>query len=185
MNKNRLEAFSDGVIAIIITIMVLELKVPHEPTFAALSELAPVFLGYVNFYLRWHLLEQPSSPVADGQTGQRTDPVGESASVVLVVVDSVRNRVERREGGFAELPMAVYGFDSMDGGIRILHFGTSDDLASPGRSTLACESAMRNFKRYRFADWISVTIIWCVFNRSVSLRLYAAVAMRQFIQPSN
>ena len=47
MNKNRLEAFSDGVIAIIITIMVLELKVPHEPTFAALSELAPVFFSYV------------------------------------------------------------------------------------------------------------------------------------------
>ena len=37
MNKNRLEAFSDGVIAIIITIMVLELKVPHEATFAALA----------------------------------------------------------------------------------------------------------------------------------------------------
>ena len=38
MGKGRLEAFSDGVIAIIITIMVLELKVPHEPTLAALSE---------------------------------------------------------------------------------------------------------------------------------------------------
>jgi uncharacterized membrane protein len=47
MNKNRLEAFSDGVIAIIITIMVLELKVPHGATWGALSELGPVFLSYV------------------------------------------------------------------------------------------------------------------------------------------
>jgi uncharacterized membrane protein len=47
MNKGRLEAFSDGVIAIILTIMVLELKVPHEPTIAALRPLAPVFLSYV------------------------------------------------------------------------------------------------------------------------------------------
>jgi uncharacterized membrane protein len=47
VEKDRLAAFSDGVIAIIITIMVLELKPPHEPTFAALARLAPVFFSYV------------------------------------------------------------------------------------------------------------------------------------------
>ena len=47
MGKNRLEAFSDGVLAIIITIMVLELKVPHGDTAAALQALLPVFLSYV------------------------------------------------------------------------------------------------------------------------------------------
>jgi len=47
MEKNRLEAFSDGVIAIIITIMVLELKVPHGHDFAAIKPLLPVFLSYV------------------------------------------------------------------------------------------------------------------------------------------
>ena len=47
MGKSRIEAFSDGVIAIIITIMVLELKVPHGATFNALLPLAPVFLSYV------------------------------------------------------------------------------------------------------------------------------------------
>jgi uncharacterized membrane protein len=47
MEKNRIEAFSDGVIAIIITIMVLELKVPHGAEFAALAPLLPVFLSYV------------------------------------------------------------------------------------------------------------------------------------------
>jgi uncharacterized membrane protein len=47
MGKQRLEAFSDGVIAIIITIMVLELKVPHEASIQALVPVAPVFLSYV------------------------------------------------------------------------------------------------------------------------------------------
>ena len=47
MGKNRLEAFSDGVLAIIITIMVLELKVPNGVQLAALIPLLPVFLSYV------------------------------------------------------------------------------------------------------------------------------------------
>ena len=47
MNKGRLEAFSDGVIAVIITIMVLELKVPHDADPKALLPLIPVFLSYV------------------------------------------------------------------------------------------------------------------------------------------
>ncbi|HPK09308.1 MAG TPA: TMEM175 family protein [Saprospiraceae bacterium] len=47
MNKGRLEAFSDGVMAIIITIMVLEIKVPHGDSFSDLKPLIPVFLSYV------------------------------------------------------------------------------------------------------------------------------------------
>jgi uncharacterized membrane protein len=47
VGKGRLEAFSDGVIAIIITIMVLELKAPHEVTPEAMRPLLPVFLSYV------------------------------------------------------------------------------------------------------------------------------------------
>lgn len=51
MTKGRVEAFSDGVIAIIITIMVLELKVPHGHDFAAIWPLWPVFLSYVLSFL--------------------------------------------------------------------------------------------------------------------------------------
>jgi uncharacterized membrane protein len=47
MSKSRLEAFSDGVIAILITILVLEMRAPHGATFAALVPLAPIFLSYV------------------------------------------------------------------------------------------------------------------------------------------
>ena len=47
MNKSRLEAFSDGVLAIIITIMVLEIKVPHGSDWFLLKELIPIFISYI------------------------------------------------------------------------------------------------------------------------------------------
>ncbi len=54
MNKNRLEAFSDGVFAIIVTIMVLEMKAPHGAEWNNLSELVPRFLSYLfSFIMVW------------------------------------------------------------------------------------------------------------------------------------
>jgi len=65
MNKNRLEAFSDGVLAIIITIMILEIKVPKGDTFDDLKSLFSIFISYIlNFIYNRNLLEQSSSPVA-------------------------------------------------------------------------------------------------------------------------
>jgi len=74
MNNNRIEAFSDGVIAIIITIMVLELKVPHGDTLAALLPEIPVLLSYVlsfiyvgiywnNHHHLLHACERVSGPI--------------------------------------------------------------------------------------------------------------------------
>lgn len=58
MTKGRLEAFSDGVLAIIITIMVLEMKVPHEATLESLKPLLPValsyILGFINIGIYWN-----------------------------------------------------------------------------------------------------------------------------------
>ena len=51
MTTSRLEAFSDGVIAIIITIMVLELRAPAQPTLAALLKVAPIFISYALSFL--------------------------------------------------------------------------------------------------------------------------------------
>ena len=74
MGKDRLLAFSDGVVAIIITIMVLDLKVPQEPTLAALSQVTPFFLCYVlsfvyvaiywnNHHHFFHLVHRVSGPL--------------------------------------------------------------------------------------------------------------------------
>lgn len=74
MSKGRLEAFSDGVIAIIITVMVLELKAPLSDSFRALSAVFPVFLCYVlsflylgiywnNHHHMFHAVEHVSGPI--------------------------------------------------------------------------------------------------------------------------
>ncbi len=61
MGKNRLEAFSDGVLAILITIMVLELKVPKGDSFASLAGLLPTFVSYalsfIYLAIYWNLWE--------------------------------------------------------------------------------------------------------------------------------
>ena len=74
MGKNRMEAFSDGVIAIIITIMVLEMKVPHGDQLVSLKPLFPVFISYVlsftyiaiywnNHHHLLHTIQQVNGPI--------------------------------------------------------------------------------------------------------------------------
>ena len=74
MGKGRLEAFSDGVLAIIITIMVLEMKVPHGESLDALKPLWPVFLSYLlsfiyigiywnNHHHMMHVVKKVNGPV--------------------------------------------------------------------------------------------------------------------------
>jgi hypothetical protein len=72
--QSRLEAFSDGVIAIIITIMVLELKVPHGDGWAMLLPLAPVMLSYVLSFtyagIYWNKLQYGCYPLTSSQTSK-------------------------------------------------------------------------------------------------------------------
>ncbi len=94
MNKNRLEAFSDGVLAIIITIMVLELHVPADATWAALLHELPTLLSYVLSFvyvgIYWnnhhHMLHL-------ARPGQRQRPLGQPASAVLAVADPLHHTV--------------------------------------------------------------------------------------------
>ena len=98
MGKGRLEAFSDGVIAIIITIMVLEMKVPHGDELAALQPLIPVLRQLrAELRLRRHLLEQPSPHAARCRESERGDALGEPAPAVLAVAHSVRHGLDGRE----------------------------------------------------------------------------------------
>ncbi|HQR02941.1 MAG: DUF1211 domain-containing protein [Proteobacteria bacterium] len=109
MNKGRLEAFSDGVIAIIITIMVLELKVPLAPEFSALHTLWPIFLSYVLSFIYvgiyWnnhhHLL----------QAVHKVDGPVLWANLHLLFWLSLFPFVTAwvGENHFAPLPMALYG----------------------------------------------------------------------------
>ncbi|MRW84430.1 DUF1211 domain-containing protein [Pseudoduganella sp. FT26W] len=109
MGKGRLEAFSDGVIAIIITIMVLELKVPHGADWAALAEILPVFCSYVLSFIYvgifWnnhhHLLH--ASTVVDGRVLWANLHLLFWLSLVPFTTGWMG------ENQFAPLPVALYG----------------------------------------------------------------------------
>ncbi|MEJ2752848.1 MAG: TMEM175 family protein [Chloroflexota bacterium] len=111
MSKNRLEAFSDGVLAIIITIMVLELDVPEEPTLAALAPLIPVFLSYVLSFvflgIYWnnhhHLLQAADS--VDGRVLWANLHLLFWLSLVPFTTTWMG------QNNFAALPVALYGVD--------------------------------------------------------------------------
>ncbi len=96
MPTTRLEAFSDGVMAIIITIMVLELKVPHGQDLKAISAFAAGLSQLcLEFRLCRHLLEQPSSLCFTiCKRAHRWHVVGQPASAVLAVADPVRHRLD-------------------------------------------------------------------------------------------
>ena len=109
MPKGRLEAFSDGVLAIIITIMVLELKVPHGEDWAALAGLAPVFVSYVLSFvyvgIYWNNHHHMMHAVA------RVDGAALWANLHLLFWLSLVPFVTGwlGENHFARLPMALYG----------------------------------------------------------------------------
>ena len=110
MGKGRLEAFSDGVIAIIITIMVLELHVPHGADWAALQPLWPVFLSYVLSFIYvgiyWnnhhHLMHAVSHTTGAALWGNLF------LLFWLSLLPFVTGWVG--ENHFAALPLACYGF---------------------------------------------------------------------------
>ena len=120
MQKNRLEAFSDGVIAIIITIMVLEMKVPHGTELAALGPLLPVFLSYLLSFvyvgIYWnnhhHLLHAT----------KRVNGAILWANLHLLFRQSLVPFTTgwMGENHFAALPTALYGFILLMSGLAYL-----------------------------------------------------------------
>ena len=176
MHKGRLEAFSDGVIAIIITIMVLEMKVPHGTDFASLQPLLPVFLCYVLSFvyvgIYWnnhHHLFQAVKHVKGGVLW---------ANLHLLFWLSLFPFVTgwMGENHFAPVTVAFYG------GVLIMAAVAYTILV---RSLLACHAADSDLARAIGPDtkgWISLGIyalgipLACWFPW-VSVALYSCVAV--------
>jgi len=121
MSKGRLEAFSDGVIAIIITIMVLELKIPHEAGLYALRPLLPILLSYVLSFIYigiyWnnhhHLFQ------AVRQVNGRILWANMNLLFWLSLIPFVTGWMG--ENHFAAWPVALYGTVLLMAGIAICH----------------------------------------------------------------
>ena len=89
MGQSRFEAFSDGVIAIIITITVLELKGPHGESIEALAPLIPVFLSYVLSFIYLGIYWNNHHHMLHACHGDWADALGQPTSLVLAIADSL------------------------------------------------------------------------------------------------
>jgi uncharacterized membrane protein len=180
MSKNRLEAFSDGVIAILITIMVLELHVPEGADWTALRELAPTFWSYVLSFIflgiYWnnhHHLWQ----VADRVNGQIL-----WANLYLLFWLSLVPFVTgwMGENNFARLPVALYGFVLWMSGLAY-YILTRTMVSLHGIDSLV-DTALRNkFKETASLVAYGLAIVLAFVNTAFSLALYVLVAFMWLI----
>jgi uncharacterized membrane protein len=145
MRKGRLEAFSDGVFAVIITIMVLDMKVPRGTDWQALKSVVPVFLCYVLSYLYvgiyWsnhHHLLHASERVTGGILW---------ANLVLLFCLSLTpfTTAWMGENNYAPLPVAVYGVMLLFAGIAYFVL-TKSLIAHHGKDSVLATSIGHDWK---------------------------------------
>ena len=113
MGKTRLEAFSDGVIAIIITIMVLEMKVPHGETWSDLAKLWPVFLSYVLSFLNVGMYWNNHHHMLHAVKKVNGAILWANTHLLFWLSLMPFTTGWMGENHFAPLPVAVYAFDLM------------------------------------------------------------------------
>ena len=177
MTKGRLEAFSDGVIAILITIMVLELKVPHGTDWEALRPLVPVFLSYVLSFIYvgiyWnnhhHMLH-----AADHVNGAIL-----WANLHLLFWLSLFPFVTgwMGENHFASLPDGALRRGAADGGHRLLHF--AERASSPTKVRARCwRRRLATIWKGKLSPLLYAAAIPLAFvNRWISTAIYVFVAL--------
>ena len=191
MSTGRLEAFSDGVIAILITIMILELKVPHGADLAALRPVLPVFLTYVLSYvflgIYWsnhHHLLHATKRVTGGVLWANLHLLFWLSLVPFVTA-------WMGESGFRPVPTAIYGGVMLLAAIAyyilvrviLAEEGASSELAAAvGSDTKGRVSPLLyalaiplSFVRCWIALglYIFVALIWLVPDRRIESRLHA------------
>ncbi|HMM65748.1 MAG TPA: TMEM175 family protein [Dokdonella sp.] len=176
MGKNRMEAFSDGVLAIIITIMVLEMKVPHGEELATLAPMVPVFLSYVLSFvyigIYWnnhHHLLHATRQVSGGTLW---------ANLHLLFWLSLLPFVTgwMGENHFSALPTAFYGgvllMASIAYWILARHI-----IAAEGKSSLVARALGKDAKGIASTAIYAIAIPLAFVHQAISQGLFILVAL--------
>ncbi len=180
MGKGRMEAFSDGVIAIIITIMVLELKVPHGEGFEALQPLIPAFLSYVlsfiyigiywnNHHHLLHTVRQVNGPILWANLHLLF-----WLSIVPVATGWMG------ENHFAPIPTAIYGLILFMSGFAYFIL-QQHIIKSQGSDSLLKRAIGSDWKAKASLGFYSIAIIGTFWSQWIAVALYILVALIWFI----
>jgi uncharacterized membrane protein len=180
MGKGRLEAFSDGVIAIIITIMVLELKVPQGTNLAALRPLIPELLGYVLSYvfvgIYWnqhhHLLHAVHK--INGRVLWANLHLLFWLSIVPLVTDWMG------ENHLAAVPVALYGAVLFMAGVAFMIL-SRELVACQDPDAVLARALGKNYKSKASLLFYAMAVPLSFVNARISVALYVLVALMWFI----
>jgi uncharacterized membrane protein len=190
MGKGRLEAFSDGVIAILITIMVLELKVPHGATLAALAPMTPVFLSYVLSFIYlgiyWNNHHHMLMAVHGGVTG----PILWANLHLLFWLSLVPFATAwMGENHFQATPVALYGAALLMNGVAytilarllVIHEGPDSTLARAFGADIKGWISIAGYvagiaasfldPRLSMAAYVAVALMWLIPDRRIEKRI--------------
>ncbi len=176
MHKTRLEAFSDGVLAIIITIMVLEMKVPHGEDLSALQPLLPVFFSYVLSFLYvgiyWnnhHHMLHAAQRVSGGVLW---------ANLHLLFWLSLFPFVTgwMGENHFAPLPTALYGAVLLMAAMAYWILARAI-IATEGADSLLAKAVGKDYKGNLSVVLYALAIPLAFYNAWIAQALYASVAL--------
>jgi uncharacterized membrane protein len=176
VEKDRVQAFSDGVIAILITIMVLELKIPHQSGADVLWHRRPIFLSYVlsfvNLGIYWnnhhHML----------MVTRRINGAVLWANLHLLFWLSLFPFFTgwMGENDFAKPPMAAYGVVLLMAGIAYYILKTTI-IAAQGEGSPLAEAMGSDFKGKISPALYAVAIPLAFVNRWIAFAIYVAVAL--------
>jgi uncharacterized membrane protein len=176
MNKGRLEAFSDGVFAVIITIMVLDMKVPQGTDLHALKSVAPVFLCYVLSYLYvgiyWnnhHHLLHASERVTGGILW---------ANLALLFCLSLApfTTAWMGQNNYAALPVAIYGVVLLFAGISYSIL-TKSLIVHHGKNSTLARSIGNDWKGTVSLFFYALAVPVALIRPSLACAVYAFVAI--------
>lgn len=180
MNKNRLESFSDGVIAIIITIMVLQLGIPHSPELSALYPIIPIFLGYILSFIYvgiyWnnhHHLLQTLHNVS-----------GEILWINLMLLFWLSlfpfTTAWMAENHFQTWPTALYGIVLLMAAISF-YLLQRQIIKNEGEKSILKKALVHNYKEKISAICYVLAIGFALFIPHISQVLYVLVAVLWFV----
>jgi uncharacterized membrane protein len=180
MRTSRLEAFSDGVLAIIITIMVLELRVPHGAEWDALRPLVPVFLTYILSFIHigiyWN--NHHHMMAVTGRVNGRILWANLHLLFWLSLVPVTTGWMG--ENDFAKKPTAAYGIVLLFAAIAY-YILQSTIVAEQGKASTIATALGRDVKGKLSPVLYTAGIATSFLNRWVGLGFYVAVALMWLI----
>lgn len=176
MSKGRLEAFSDGVIAILITIMVLELHVPEGADWAALRGQAPIFLSYVLSFIFLGIYWNNHHHLF--QAAKLVNGAALWANLHLLFWLSLISFVTgwMGENNFAQLPVALYGVVLWMSGLAY-YILTHTLVTLHGSESVIATALGNRVKEIGSLVAYTLAILFAFINTNISLAIYVFVAL--------